>query len=90
MMRFDRFTERAQEAAQRAAEIIQRYGHNQIDTEHILLALIEQPQGVISQLLEILKVDGENFKERWIISCAPALKRIFLAVALARCSSPPG
>ena len=25
MMRFDRFTERAQEAAQRAAEIIQRY-----------------------------------------------------------------
>ena len=26
MMRFDRFTERAQEAAQRAAEIIQRYG----------------------------------------------------------------
>jgi ATP-dependent Clp protease ATP-binding subunit ClpC len=35
MMRFDRFTERAQEAAQRAAEIIQRYGHNQIDTEHI-------------------------------------------------------
>ena len=41
MMRFDRFTERAQEAAQRAAEIIQRYGHNQIDTEHILLALIE-------------------------------------------------
>ena len=45
MMRFDRFTERAQEAAQRAAEIIQRYGHNQIDTEHILLALIEQPEG---------------------------------------------
>ena len=45
MMRFDRFTERAQEAAQRSAEIIQRYGHNQIDTEHILLALIEQPQG---------------------------------------------
>ena len=60
MMRFDRFTERAQEAAQRAAEIIQRYGHNQIDTEHILLALIEQPQGVIPQLLEILKVDANE------------------------------
>ena len=58
MMRFDRFTERAQEAAQRAAEIIQRYGHNQIDTEHILLALIEQPQGVVPQILEILKVGG--------------------------------
>jgi ATP-dependent Clp protease ATP-binding subunit ClpC len=64
MMRFDRFTERAQEAAQRAAEIIQRYGHNQIDTEHILLALIEQPQGVIPQLLETLKVDAEALTER--------------------------
>ncbi len=64
MMRFDRFTERAQEAAQRAAEIIQRYGHNQIDTEHILLALIEQPQGVIPQILEILKVEAQALTER--------------------------
>ena len=57
MMRFDRFTERAQEAAQRAAEIIQRYGHNQIDTEHILLALIEQQEGMITQILDLLAVD---------------------------------
>ena len=64
MMRFDRFTERAQDAAQRAAEIIQRYGHNQIDTEHILLALIEQPQGVITQILEQLKVDIESLTDR--------------------------
>jgi ATP-dependent Clp protease ATP-binding subunit ClpC len=64
MMRFDRFTERAQEAAQRAAEIIQRYGHNQIDTEHILLALIEQPGGVIPQILEKLNVSPEALTER--------------------------
>jgi ATP-dependent Clp protease ATP-binding subunit ClpC len=64
MMRFDRFTERAQEAAQRAAEIIQRYGHNQIDTEHILLALIEQPGGVIPQILEKLSVSSEALTER--------------------------
>ncbi len=63
-MRFDRFTERAQEAAQRAAEIIQRYGHNQIDTEHILLALIEQPGGVIPQILEKLSVSPEALTER--------------------------
>ncbi len=64
MMRFDRFTERAQEAAQRAAEIIQRYGHNQIDTEHILLALIEQPGGVIPQILEILSVNSQALADR--------------------------
>jgi ATP-dependent Clp protease ATP-binding subunit ClpC len=73
MMRFDRFTERAQEAAQRAAEIIQRYGHNQIDTEHILLALIEQPQGLVPQILEILKVDSEELTERldYILRTSP-------------------
>ncbi len=73
MMRFDRFTERAQEAAQRAAEIIQRYGHNQIDTEHILLALIEQPQGVIPQILEYLKVDTQALTERldYILRTSP-------------------
>ncbi|HKZ44104.1 MAG TPA: AAA family ATPase [Anaerolineales bacterium] len=64
MMRFDRFTERAQEAAQRAAEIIQRYGHNQIDTEHILLALIEQPDGVIPQILKDLNVDSDALVEK--------------------------
>ena len=64
MMRFDRFTERAQEAAQRAAEIIQRYGHNQIDTEHILLALLEQPGGVIPQILESLNVSAAAIGER--------------------------
>jgi ATP-dependent Clp protease ATP-binding subunit ClpC len=64
MMRFDRFTERAQEAAQRAAEIIQRYGHNQIDTEHILMALIEQPGGVIPQILEKLNVSAAALTER--------------------------
>jgi ATP-dependent Clp protease ATP-binding subunit ClpC len=73
MMRFDRFTERLQEAAQRAAEIIQRYGHNQIDTEHILLALIEQPQGVVTQILEILKVDPAMLIERldYILRTSP-------------------
>jgi ATP-dependent Clp protease ATP-binding subunit ClpC len=73
MMRFDRFTERAQEAAQRAAEIIQRYGHNQIDTEHILLALIEQPQGMVSQILEILKIDASALVERldYILRTSP-------------------
>ncbi|MEA3350187.1 MAG: AAA family ATPase [Chloroflexota bacterium] len=63
-MRFDRFTERAQEAAQRAAQIIQRYGHNQIDTEHILLALIEQSDGIIPRLLDKLNVDAGQISKQ--------------------------
>ena len=57
MMRFDRFTERAQDAAARAYEILQRYGHNQVDTEHILMALLEQPEGLVGQIVERLGVD---------------------------------
>ncbi len=64
MMSFERFTERAQEAAARAYEIMQRYRHTQLDTEHILLALLEQPEGVIPQILERLHVDAEAIKNR--------------------------
>ncbi len=64
MMRFDRFTERAQDAAVRAYEILQRYGHNQVDTEHMLLALLEQPDGVIPQMLEKMSVDQEAIRAR--------------------------
>jgi len=58
MMRFDRFTERAQDAAARAYEVLTRYGHSQIDTEHLLMALLEQPEGVASQILVQLGVDS--------------------------------
>jgi ATP-dependent Clp protease ATP-binding subunit ClpC len=64
MMRFDRFTERAQDAGMRAVEIAQRYGHNQVDTEHILLALLEQPEGVILQILEKMNVDVSVIRGR--------------------------
>ncbi|RMF82949.1 MAG: AAA family ATPase [Chloroflexi bacterium] len=63
-MRFERFTERAQDAAARAYEILQRYGHNQVDTEHMLLALLEQTDGVIPQILEHLKVDINAMRNR--------------------------
>ena len=64
MIRFERFTERAQDAAARAYEILQRYGHNQVDTEHILLALLEQTDGVVPQILEKLNVEASVIRSR--------------------------
>ena len=64
MMRFDRFSESAQDAAQRAVEILQRYEQNQIDTEHFLLALIEQPDGNVSRILEEMDVEPKKVSER--------------------------
>ncbi len=63
MMRFDRFTERAQEAAQRAVELMTRYGHSQVDIEHLLLSLIQQEQGAVSALLMELDANPSQIVE---------------------------
>ena len=63
-MRFDRFTERAQDAAARAYEIVQRYGHTQVDTEHLFLALLEQKDGAVLQILDQLTIDSAGIKDR--------------------------
>jgi ATP-dependent Clp protease ATP-binding subunit ClpC len=57
MLNYDRFTERAQDAAQRALEVLQRYGHSQVDAEHFFLAMLEQPEGIVPQLLERMNID---------------------------------
>ncbi len=75
---FDRFTERAQDAAVRAVEILQRYGHNQVDTEHLLLSLLEQQDGVIPQLLDRLTVDVSLLRTR----VDEALRRGFRTAAI--------
>jgi len=64
MIGFDRFTERAQEAATRAYEIMQRYRHTQLDTEHILLAVLEQSDGAVPRILGELHVDVRHIRRR--------------------------
>ncbi len=63
-MRFDRFTERAQDAAARAYELTQEYNHTQVDTEHLFLALLRQDDGAVPQMLEQLKIDGAALQQR--------------------------
>lgn len=57
MMRFDRFTEKAQEAAMRAYEILQTYKHTQVDTEHMFLALIKQEDGAVPAILQHIEAN---------------------------------
>ncbi len=51
-MRLDRFTQRGQEAILAAQELAQTYNHNQIEPEHLLLALLQQPEGVVPEILQ--------------------------------------
>jgi len=49
---FENFTEAARDALSNSQDILRRYKHNQLDSEHILLALIEQEDGTASPVLE--------------------------------------
>ncbi|MYI40875.1 MAG: AAA domain-containing protein, partial [Chloroflexi bacterium] len=64
MIQFDRFTERAQDAATRAYEILHRYNHTQVDTEHLLLALLEQTDGLVPHILELMSIDASGLRSR--------------------------
>ena len=54
---FEKFTERARELVQKAQDILVRYQHTQLDTEHLLLAMLEQNDGLAVQVLQKLNVD---------------------------------
>ncbi len=48
----------------RAYEIMQRYGHSQVDVEHLFLALLEQPKGVVAEMLARMGAPLDIMKER--------------------------
>jgi len=53
-IRFDKFTEKAQEAILQAQDLVRRGGSPQMETLHLLLALVEQQDGVVPRVLERL------------------------------------
>jgi ATP-dependent Clp protease ATP-binding subunit ClpB len=55
-MQFDRFTIKTQEALQGAQTVAQRNSNQEIDGEHLMLALLEQADGLIQPLLQKLGV----------------------------------
>src|SRR3989344_771321 len=57
MIPLDKFTQKAQEAIAASQSIASEYEHQQVDTLHLLVALIQQEGGVVYSLLEKLKVD---------------------------------
>jgi ATP-dependent Clp protease ATP-binding subunit ClpC len=55
--RFDKFTERARKVLSLAQEEAQRFQHNYIGTEHLLLGLVREGDGVAAKVLSNLGVD---------------------------------
>src|SRR5919199_3774064 len=55
--RFDKFTERARKVLQLAQEEAQRFNHNYIGTEHLLLGLVREGEGVAAKVLGNLGIE---------------------------------
>src|SRR5499426_823656 len=61
-MRLDKFTVKAQEALQAAQSLADQEGHQAIEPEHLLLALIQQREGVVVPLLGRLGARPETIQ----------------------------
>ena len=60
--RFEKFTERARKVLTLAQEEAQRFNHNYIGTEHILLGLVREGDGVAAKVLANLGVELEKVR----------------------------
>ena len=62
----DRLTERAREAIAGAAETALSLGHNYVGTEHLLIGLIREGEGVAGKILEANGITDERVEEKII------------------------
>src|SRR5260370_39139138 len=63
-MDFNRLTEKLQEAVRAAQGLAVRYGHQQVDVEHLLAALLEQEGGLSASILTRAGVNVDALKRR--------------------------
>src|SRR5690554_5939272 len=62
-MNFNNYTRKSQEAIQRAQQIAQGFGHQQIENEHILKAIFETDENVLPFILKKLNVNISTLKQ---------------------------
>jgi ATP-dependent Clp protease ATP-binding subunit ClpB len=61
-MDLNRLTQKSQEALSAAQDLAVRSGHTEADGEHLLLALLEQPDGLVPRLLTGMGVDVDGLR----------------------------
>ena len=61
-MNIDRYTQKSQEAIQEAQMKVLRFGHAEVECEHLLLTLLEQQQGIVPRILERMGIDAPAFE----------------------------
>ncbi len=65
-MNISRFTQKSSEAIQNTEKLAMEYGNQEIEQEHLLLALLNLEDSLILKLVEKMEINTEHFKERVI------------------------
>ncbi len=93
-MNINKFTEKAREAVAKAIELAKQSNNPQVEPEHLLVALVEQPDGIVPELLRKMNVDVAAAGRRCARSAqehAPGVRRIGAAsVAALHAGHRPG
>jgi ATP-dependent Clp protease ATP-binding subunit ClpC len=71
MMRQDRFTQQAQEVLAASQDLVRTQRHSQWDVEHVLLALLQHPEGLAGQVLQRLNVEWRGAQRARQAGSAP-------------------
>ena len=61
---FENFTTQARDVLTASQDVLRRYKQNQLDAEHILLALLEQEGGLAGEILTRIGADGRDLTRR--------------------------
>lgn len=67
-MNIQKFTQKSMEAVQDCEKLAYEYGNQEIEQEHLLVALLQQENGLIPQMIEKMEIQLEHFKDK----CHPA------------------
>ncbi|RQD67003.1 MAG: ATP-dependent Clp protease ATP-binding subunit [Tindallia sp. MSAO_Bac2] len=93
----ERFTERAQKVILLSQEFAQQFGHNYVGTEHLLLGLMQEGEGIAAEAMKqmgmqlpslkerVMRIVGTGQQKAQLLGFTPRTKRIFeLSFAEAR------
>jgi len=65
-MDLNKLTVKCQQALQEAQTKAVNYGHQEVDGEHLMLALNEQSDGLVPRLIERMEVPADAFREKLV------------------------
>ena len=66
VMKKDRYTEKAWEVMGTSEAMVRTLRHNQLDVEHLVLAMLQQQDGPVPQIMELLGADTPSLANKFL------------------------